>query len=108
MARWIFEDDDHFLRCLGIIPWPDYKYYKDAIMEDRMEQIYKDFQNSDEAFSVTDNTGGFESIDPSIQSPELDESNYRFEVKQNLATAIQEFLTFSDSTELLKFITKYI
>lgn len=28
MVKWIFEDDEHFLRAIGVEPWPEADEYK--------------------------------------------------------------------------------
>lgn len=105
--RWIFEDDEHFLRSLGIKPWPDYDYYQENIMEDRMNEIYENYQSDDSTYPEIE-LSSFETITPSIQLPEMDEADYQREVRQSLASDIQQFLSFSTPKDLLNFITLYI
>jgi hypothetical protein len=105
MSRWIFDNDEHFLRSCGIQPWPDYdNWYHDRPTwdEERKMELFStaEMMNEIQHAFLNDN------VTPSVQFPELTQQDFESEVRMSLMETIEDYLTFSTKADLMKFINE--
>jgi hypothetical protein len=103
LVRWIFDNDEHFLKSSGIQPWPEVDNYQQDIDEDRMTNL---FSQGDYFENVPEHA--YLSIDTSSTYPPLTDEVFESQVREELTTQIENFLTFSTKNELFHFISKIL
>lgn len=116
MVRWIFDNDEHFLKSCGITPYPEYQDDCDELEKERVKNFMSTLLNEHGAeFAYFDeypqeDPFGYDMLAHGEESPilsldeQLDEEQYKLDVMSQLSTAISEFLTFSNEEALLKFV----
>ncbi len=108
--KWIFDDDEHFLKSCGIEHYPTYEEDVLKLTEERAKEImtkFNEFNTDLDYFDEvpTEDPFMYDAIPSDIPDPlNQEELDYQLEVKIQLANAIAEFLVFGTKQDLLNFI----
>lgn len=119
--RWIFDNDEHFLKSCGIEPYNDYETDCNILEQKRIKEFmstmlnefgtelsYFDEYPTEDPFGYDMSAHLDDGLPYMDEIDKAEEDNYKLEVMHQLSTAITEFLSFSTKADLLKFIDSQI